>query len=111
MRMLLVCVVALTLAAQDSRYAPQGDQIPGPSNASDFAAWLADIKQWRSERLTRIGYSGSEYDRPELKWTQRSFVQPQMMVEDRYLYDPVAGKYTVDRYVDDVEKRYGGIDS
>jgi formylglycine-generating enzyme required for sulfatase activity len=56
-------------------------------------------------------YSGAEYDRPELKWTQRSFIQPQMMVEDRYLYDPVAGKYTVDRYVDDVEKRYGGIDS
>ena len=26
-------------------------------------------------------------------------------------YDPVAGRYTVDRYLDDLEKRYGGIDS
>ena len=34
-----------------------------------------------------------------------------MMVEDRYFYDPEAGKYTVDRYLDDLEKRYGGIDS
>ena len=34
-----------------------------------------------------------------------------MMVEDRYFYDPVAGNYTVDRYLDDLEKRYGGIDS
>jgi hypothetical protein len=33
------------------------------------------------------------------------------MVQDRYFYDPVAGNYTVDRYVDDLEKRYGGIDS
>ena len=33
------------------------------------------------------------------------------MVQDRYLYDPVAGKYTVDRYLDDLEKRYGGIDA
>ena len=33
------------------------------------------------------------------------------MVEDRYFYDPVAGKYTVDRYLDDVTKRYGGIDA
>ena len=33
-----------------------------------------------------------------------------MMVEDRYFYDPVAGKYTVDRYLDDLDKRYGGID-
>jgi iron(II)-dependent oxidoreductase len=33
------------------------------------------------------------------------------MVHDRYFYDPVAGKYTVDRYLDDLEKRYGGIDA
>jgi len=31
-----------------------------------------------------------------------------MMVQDRYFYDPVAGNYTVDRYVDDLERRYGG---
>jgi iron(II)-dependent oxidoreductase len=59
----------------------------------------------------RMGYDGAEYDRPELKWTQSSFMQPQMMIEDRYFYDPVAGRYTVDRYLDDVEKRYGGIDA
>src|SRR5258708_26272699 len=34
-----------------------------------------------------------------------------MMVEDRYFYDPVAHRYTVDRYLDDLEKRYGGIDA
>ena len=34
-----------------------------------------------------------------------------MMMEDRYFYDPLAHKYTVDRYLDDVTKRYGGIDS
>ena len=33
------------------------------------------------------------------------------MVHDRYFYDPVAGRYTVDRYLDDLEKRYGGIDA
>ena len=48
---------------------------------------------------------------PALQWTQSSFIQPQMMVHDRYFYDPVAGKYTVDRYLDDLEKRYGGIDA
>ena len=58
-----------------------------------------------------MGYNNSEYARPELNWTQSSFIQPQMMIEDRYFYDPVAGRYTVDRYLDDLEKRYGGIDS
>src|SRR6202041_2900881 len=63
------------------------------------------------ERRIRIGYDGSRYEIPSLKWTQSSFFQPQMMVEDRYFYDPVANRYTVDRYLDDLEKRYGGIDA
>ena len=33
------------------------------------------------------------------------------MVHDRYFYDPIAGKYTVDRYIEDLQKRYGGIDA
>jgi hypothetical protein len=78
---------------------------------SDLQEWLADIEHWRNERRVRIGYDGSEYDRPELKWTQSSFIQPQMMVEERYFYDPVARRYTVDRYLDDLDQRYGGIDS
>ena len=83
----------------------------GPASQEEAPAWLAAMRQWREERLGRMQFSAAEYDRPELKWTQRSFIQPQMMVEDRYFYDPVAGKYTVDRYVDDLERRYGGIDS
>jgi iron(II)-dependent oxidoreductase len=73
--------------------------------------WLADITHWRTERRIRIGYDGSRYNLPQLQWAQHSFMQPQMMVHDRYLYDPVTGKYTVDRYLDDLEKRYGGIDA
>ena len=33
------------------------------------------------------------------------------MVHDLNFYDPSQGKYTVDRYLDDLENRYGGIDS
>ncbi len=114
------------LVAQDTKYPPEGEQIPGPPIPSDSgerccwtsdqarasaSAWLADIQHWRHEQLIRMGYDGSEYARPELAWTQSSFIQPQMMIHDRYFYDPAAGKYTVDRYLDDLEKRYGGIDS
>ncbi|HXM92866.1 MAG TPA: formylglycine-generating enzyme family protein [Candidatus Dormibacteraeota bacterium] len=112
--------------AQDTKFAPVGQQIPGPPCLSMKGAWeggskpcsdaehenwLADIRHWRDERRIRIGYEGSRYELPELKWTQSSFIQPQMMVEDRYFYDPRANRYTVDRYLDDLEKRYGGIDA
>ena len=123
---------AFSAFAQDSQFVgrytdgwdPVPQQISGPAclnahneaaatacTTADHEAWLADVRHWRDERRIRIGYSGARYDVPELRWTQSSFIQPQMMVEDRYFYDPVAGKYTVDRYLDDLEKRYGGIDS
>lgn len=73
--------------------------------------WLKEMRAWREQQLIRMGYDTNLYDLPALKWAESSFIQPQMMMEDRYFYDPVAHKYTVDRYLDDVTKRYGGIDS
>jgi formylglycine-generating enzyme required for sulfatase activity len=79
--------------------------------AEELKAWRKDIFHWRDETRIRAGYSDSEYRRPELKWAQSSFMQPQMMVEDLYFFDRETGKYTVDRYLDDLDKRIGGIDS
>lgn len=73
--------------------------------------WLADLSHWRKERRIRTAFDASRYEMPALRWTQSSFIQPQMMVQDRYFYDPVAGRYTVDKYLDDVTQRYGGIDA
>ncbi len=117
---------AFLALAQDSKFRPNNQQIPVPDclnikglldssyqpcTAEDHRLWLKDITHWRNERRIRIGYNGSRYEMPELAWTQSSFMQPQMMVHDRFFYDPVAGKYTVDRYFDDLQIRYGGIDA
>ncbi len=125
---LVVFLGGLIMKAQDTHFPPGDQQIPVPEcvgvavkdlwfpgsklcGPAEHESWLADIRHWRDERRIRIGYDGSRYDRPEFQWTQSSFIQPQMMVHDRYFYDAVAGKYTVDRYLDDLEKRFGGIDS
>ena len=110
-KLFLALLMTLPLCAQSPAVRIEGNHLLGPETPQDFPKWLADMKRWRMEYLKRIGYDRTEYSRPELKWTQRSYVQPQMMIEDRYFYDPVARKYTVDRYLDDVERRYGGIDS
>jgi formylglycine-generating enzyme required for sulfatase activity len=82
-----------------------------PCNAGSHREWLNDVTHWRMERRIRIGYDPARYQLPAFQWAQSSFMQPQMMVHDRYFYDPVTGKYTVDRYLDDLDKRYGGIDA
>ena len=114
------------MLAQDTQYRVNGQLIPGPpcltmgflgrGGAAPCTAfmhreWLTDITHWRMERRIRIGFDPSRYELPALKWAQSAFIQPQMMVHDRFFYDPVAGKYTVDKYLDDLDKRYGGIDA
>ncbi len=107
---ILFCPVA-AVGGEGVRLETPGEVIHGPGAREDNAAWLRAMQQWRRQRRAEIGYDGSQYGRPELAWAQRSFIQPQVMVEDRYLYNPATGKYTVDRYLDDLESRYGGIDS
>ena len=122
----LLLLASLPLFPQDTHYAPKNQLIPAanclslkgaweggyvPCDPVTHEAWLKDIRHWRLERRIRIGYNGWRYDQPALQWIRSSFIQPQMMVQDRYFYDPVACKYSVDRYLDDLEKRYGGIDA
>ena len=65
---------------------------------------------YRHTTLTALNYTSTLYDSPASAWMRRAFIQPQAMIHDRYLYDPIAG-YTVDRYLDDLSARYGGIDA
>ena len=46
-----------------------------------------------------------------MRWARTSFVQPQVMLHDRFLYDRESNKWTVEKYLEDVRNRYGGIDS
>jgi gamma-glutamyl hercynylcysteine S-oxide synthase len=114
-----------TAHAQDTKYPARNSQIPlpacfgAPDIVMDYSActplkveeWRKDIRRWRDEVRIRAGYDDAQYRRPELQWAQSSFMQPQMMAEDRYFYDSATGKYTVDRYLDDLKTRFGGIDS
>ena len=122
----LFCLLVLSASAQDTAFEPRGQQIPPPECMNLHFAWegavpgcgpfthgrwLHDLEHWRTERRIRIAYDPSRYELPAFQWTQSSFIQPQMMVQDRYFYNASAGRYTVDRYLDDLKKRYGGIDA
>jgi iron(II)-dependent oxidoreductase len=83
----------------------------GPQSPSEAAGWLEGLKAWRNEQRTRLRYDGSQYERPELAWTQRVFSQVQLLIWDRSFYDPETGEYTVDRFLADTESRIGPIDA
>lgn len=135
---LLACLIAAgasgVAGAAPAIMHPEGQQIPPPPcllepvpwagsghgrcTAADSASWLENWKHWRFEQRVRSGLSPAAlpplpdfYSLPALEWIHREFMQPQMMVQDRYFYDPVKHQYTVGRYLSDLEHRYGGIDA
>ena len=108
-------------------HALTGPYLPTPGKAAGWpfatiAPWMIDVDaaadewvrgliEWRNEHLIRIGFDDALYRDPALKWAQSNFVHTLLMVEDRYFYDADTGQYTVDRYLDDLEARFGGVDS
>jgi len=77
----------------------------------DHRSWLDSMKSWRTKLRDTLQFDTREYDRPELGWTKDVYTYAQVMAHDRYLYDPVKRQYTVDRFLDDVIRRYGGLDA
>jgi formylglycine-generating enzyme required for sulfatase activity len=73
------------------------------------------MRAYRHEMQARLGKARGDgadpYSDPALQWAQHSFIQPQMMAHERYLFDPAKQRYTVRRYLRDLDRRYGGIDS
>ncbi|MFN8058852.1 MAG: formylglycine-generating enzyme family protein [Vicinamibacterales bacterium] len=125
----IACCSATILIAQDTKfpplgegvpgpefcgeagYLPLGGQLPGPNDARETDAWLADLRHWRAERLIRAGYTADAYERADLTWTQTTFVEHFVMVHDRALYDTANARYTVERLLDELEARQGRVDA
>jgi hypothetical protein len=93
-------------------------QIKGPANVdkASVSAWLSSMKIMRKACQQYIGFNNSAFEVPELKWTQTAYFGPQMHTYDRFFFNSTLGNgtngvgYTVDVWLADLNKRFGGID-
>ena len=111
---ILEILFVLLNAAYSQKPEIQGDLkelFKGPQVSSDYGNWLSTMKKWRTEERKSLNYDDSGYLKSGVLWSRKCFIYAQMMAEDRYFYDPIQRKYTVDRYLQDVKKRYGGLDA
>jgi len=83
----------------------------GPASPAQQPAWLEGLKSGRNESRTLLRYGPSQYERPELEWTQHVFSQVQLLIWDCSLFDPEKGEYTVDHFLSGTEDRIGPIDA
>ena len=110
----LIFGIFFGIVARAQQPAPQGNlkELFAISDSSlTHSEWFSLMKKWRNTERSEIKYNDSEYLRPEFGWMKKTFIFVQMMAHDRYFYDPIKQKYTVDRYLNDLQKRYGGIDA
>ena len=82
---LVAGLIPAAVWAEAIRVEVTGETIQGPPAGADGAAWQQAMEAWRRDRRAAIRYDGGQYARPELAWARRSFIQPQVMVEERYL--------------------------
>ncbi len=108
---LLSCFLTTVHAQEIRLQGAAGELIAPPVNTWQRDEWLDSITCWKIGRKQKLNYKDDNYKRPELKWTRKVFIHVQMMAHDRYFYDPINRKYTVDKYLNDLTKRYGGIDA
>ncbi|KAG1463849.1 hypothetical protein G6F56_005201 [Rhizopus delemar] len=89
-------------------------EIEGPSSPREYLEWNTSVRKWREEQQAKrkeMSHSSTGYDVPSIKWAQKSYVQPNVMLHDLFLFDPVQNKYTACKLLKDIKERYGIIDS
>ena len=89
-----------------------GQLLPPPYEGQNHSEYISSLRLFRESCLRASGYTESQgddlYSRPELKWTQDAYMQPQSHMYDRFLFDPVEQKFTPERFLEDLNERYGG---
>jgi len=100
---------ALLLAVLLARRARGQETLPGPASPALQPGWLANMTALRAQLLASVKYNASVYDH-YLPWTSTMYIAPQSHIYDRFLYDKASGSWTPDRFLDDLNARYGGID-
>ena len=86
-------------------------QIYGPADTAQISAWEKQIEYWRTTQKSEMDYKGTHYVDKTVQWVRKDFIQTQMMVQERDFYDPKTNSYTVDKYLDSIASKYGGLNS
>jgi formylglycine-generating enzyme required for sulfatase activity len=116
--MILTAILLLNLCnskteAQSPRVwlAETSQQIKGPNDTTEISGWKAQLEYWRKVEKAKLDYRDTHYNYKEIQWVRNNFIQTQMMAQERSFFDPVKNEYTVDKYLNEITAKYGGLNS
>ena len=89
---------------------PDLNIIPAPANPAEWPVFREQLGAWREQTKRRLNYNDALYRKAEFAWAASSFACCFLMLCDETFYDPRAGTYTVDAFLDHGRREFGGYD-
>jgi formylglycine-generating enzyme required for sulfatase activity len=90
---------------------PSKDIIPAPDDPALWPKYREDLARWREQIRAQLNYNDALYRRPEFQWSAANYCCGYIMAWDRQFLDPLSRRYTVDFFLDEGERNFGGYDS
>lgn len=82
-----------------------------PPNPKEWPAFRDSLHRWRKEAKEKLRYNDELYARADFKWVPASFCCYFLMINDERFYNPREGHYTVEFFLEEGRKEFGGYDS
>lgn len=87
------------------------DIMPAPEDPELWPIWRKSLKKVRNEMLDSLHYKNYYYDRKEFSWVSSSFVEHKVFMYDSTFIDPVTGEYKVEKYLENLQHKFGKVDN
>jgi hypothetical protein len=90
---------------------PNQNIIAAPKDPALWPTFREQLAHWREETRGRLHYDGALYRRPEFAWAASAYACYFLMMYDEAFYDSRAGRYTLEAFLDEGVRQFGGYDS
>lgn len=80
-----------------------------PEDLAEWPAFRDELHAWRTRVRENLPFDDSLYDRDDFKWVSSCFSCCFLMLNDERFYHPDRG-YTVDAFLDEADREFGGYD-
>lgn len=82
-----------------------------PDDPALWPAWRNRLARWRDRSRDRLGFDASAYNQPAAAWAATCHAIAQVWLWDELLYDAKEGQFTPGRFLEDAQRRFGGLDA
>jgi len=93
------------------QFDPAKDLIPAPDDPAQWPAFRQALARWRSQIRAELKCDDALYRRPAFAWSASNYCCGFILAWDTQFYDPQGEGYTIDVFLDEGEREFGGYDS